>query len=163
LRRPRGRGGRAGRGAGGRHPRPLRRAGRLDHRRARRRGGEARIHEADVLRRGPGADGGRARRRRPGAACQPRQDVDPARPDPTGGGGMSALVAGDLAAVQEAVREGGPLVPVAGGTKTAMHPDPAGDVRALDVSGLTGVVDYDPAELTFTARPGTPLAEIDAM
>lgn len=25
------------------------------------------------------------------------------------------------------------------------------------------MVDYDPAELTFTARPGTPLAEIDAM
>jgi glycolate oxidase FAD binding subunit len=52
---------------------------------------------------------------------------------------------------------------VAGGTKTATHPDPDGTVRALDVSGLSGIVEYDPAELTFTARPGTPLAEIDAM
>lgn len=76
---------------------------------------------------------------------------------------MSALAATDVATVQEAVREGTPLVPVAGGTQTATHPVPGGAARALDVSGLTGVVDYDPAELTFTARPGTPLAEIDAM
>src|SRR5690606_25923261 len=32
----------------------------------------------------------------------------------------------------------------------------------LDVGGLRGIVDYDPAELTFTARPGTPLAQIAA-
>jgi glycolate oxidase FAD binding subunit len=76
---------------------------------------------------------------------------------------VSALVATDVAAVQEAVREGAPLAPVAGRTQTATHPDPAGAIRLLDVSGLTGVVDYDPAELTITARPGTPLAEIDAM
>jgi glycolate oxidase FAD binding subunit len=76
---------------------------------------------------------------------------------------VSAIVATDVAAVQEAVREAGPLIPVAGGTQTATHPDPAGPIGALDVSGLRGVVDYDPAELTFTARPGTPLAEIDAM
>ncbi|HET7121142.1 MAG TPA: FAD-binding protein [Solirubrobacterales bacterium] len=76
---------------------------------------------------------------------------------------MSALVATDAAAVQEAVREGAPLLPVAGRTLTATHPEPGGALGALDVSGLTGVVDYDPAELTFTARAGTPLAEIDAM
>jgi glycolate oxidase FAD binding subunit len=75
----------------------------------------------------------------------------------------AVVVAADVAAVQEAVREAGPLIPVAGGTQTATHPDPAGPIRALDVSGLRGVVDYDPAELTFTARPGTPLAEIEAM
>jgi glycolate oxidase FAD binding subunit len=76
---------------------------------------------------------------------------------------VSALVASDVAAVQEAVREGLPLIPVAGGTQTATHPGPEGGARALDVSGLTGIVEYDPAELTFTARPGTPLAEIEAM
>ncbi len=76
---------------------------------------------------------------------------------------MSAIVAADVATVQAAVREGVPLIPVAGGTKTATHPGPEGAVRALDVSGLSGIVEYDPAELTFTARPGTPLAEIDAM
>lgn len=76
---------------------------------------------------------------------------------------MSSLVATDVGAVQEVVRDGGSVLAVAGGTQTATHPDPAGDVRRLDVSGLTGIVDYDPAELTFTARPGTTLTEIDAM
>jgi len=75
---------------------------------------------------------------------------------------VSALVATTAAEVQEAVREGdGPLIPMAGGTHTATLPDQDGPARALDVSGLAGVVEYDPAELTFTARPGTPLAEID--
>jgi glycolate oxidase FAD binding subunit len=76
---------------------------------------------------------------------------------------VSALVASDAAAVQEALREGTSLIPVAGGTQTGTHPDPAGAAQPLDVRGLQGVVDYDPAELTFTARPGTPLVEIDAM
>jgi glycolate oxidase FAD binding subunit len=76
---------------------------------------------------------------------------------------VSTLVAGDIAAVQEAISEGEPLRPVAGGTHTATLPPADGPVRALDVSGLTGVVDYDPGELTFTARPGTTLAEIGTM
>lgn len=76
---------------------------------------------------------------------------------------MSVLIAGDAADVQEAVRAGEPLIPVAGGTHTATAPGPDGPVPVLDVGGLTGVVDYDPAELTFTARPGTTLVEIDAM
>jgi glycolate oxidase FAD binding subunit len=76
---------------------------------------------------------------------------------------VSAPVAVDVAAVQAAVREGGPLVPVAGGTHPATVPGPDGPARALDVSGLAGIVDYDPAELTFTARPGTTLAELDTV
>jgi glycolate oxidase FAD binding subunit len=98
---------------------------------------------------------------------------------------VSAPAASDAAGVQEAVRsavgEGSAIVPVAGGTHPATLPGRAADgdppagtrlgddqdrsapARALDVSCLAGVVDYDPAELTFTARPGTPLAEIDAM
>jgi len=76
---------------------------------------------------------------------------------------VSALVAADVAAVQAAVREGGPLVPVAGRTHPATVPGPDGPARALDVSGLAGIVDYDPAELTFTARPGTTLAELDTV
>jgi glycolate oxidase FAD binding subunit len=73
------------------------------------------------------------------------------------------MVATDAAEVQAAMREGTPLVPVAGGTMPATYPDDAGPAFPLDVSGLAGIVEYDPAELTFTARPGTPLAEIDAM
>ena len=33
----------------------------------------------------------------------------------------------------------------------------------LDVSRLAGIVDYEPAELVLTARPGTPLQEIEAL
>lgn len=76
---------------------------------------------------------------------------------------MSVLVADDVVAVQEAVREGEQLMPVAGGTHTATCPGHDGPARVLDVSGLNGVLDYDPAELTFTARPGTTLVEIEAM
>ena len=35
-----------------------------------------------------------------------------------------------------------------------------GDLPLLDVSGLAGIVKYEPEELILTARPGTPLAEI---
>jgi glycolate oxidase FAD binding subunit len=75
---------------------------------------------------------------------------------------VSALVANDVAAVREALAAGEPLHPVAGGTHTAALPAGEAD-RVLDVSGLTGIVEYDPAELTFTARPGTTLAEIEEM
>jgi glycolate oxidase FAD binding subunit len=53
------------------------------------------------------------------------------------------------------------LLPVAGATKPALS-EAAADVTALDVSGLRGMLEYDPAELTFTARAGTPLREIAA-
>jgi glycolate oxidase FAD binding subunit len=73
------------------------------------------------------------------------------------------MVASDVAEVQAAMRTAPWLVPVAGGTKPATYPDDAGPALPLDVSGLAGIVEYDPAELTFTARPGTPLTEIDSM
>ncbi len=38
-----------------------------------------------------------------------------------------------------------------------------GDLPMLDVSGLSGIVKYEPAELIVTARPATPLAEIKAV
>ncbi len=65
-------------------------------------------------------------------------------------------------AVQDAVRDGPRVLPVGAGTKPALSAQPPGDVVCLDVSGLRGMVEYDPAELTFTARAGTPVAEIDA-
>ena len=71
------------------------------------------------------------------------------------------VAADSVAAVQEAVREGGRVLPVGGGSKSALSTPPAG-AAALDVSGLRGIVDYDPAELTFTALAGTPVAEVGA-
>ena len=70
-------------------------------------------------------------------------------------------VMGDVDELAEAVAAASRVVPVAGATKPALSEPPEG-VVALDVNGLRGLVDYDPAELTFTARPGTPVAEIAA-
>jgi glycolate oxidase FAD binding subunit len=50
---------------------------------------------------------------------------------------------------------------VAGGTKRGIgRPVVA---PTLDLSGLSGIVDYQPGELVLTARPGTPLAQIEAL
>lgn len=48
-----------------------------------------------------------------------------------------------------------------GGTKAAIGAPR--QVPVLDVSAVRGVVDYDPAELVLTLRPGTPLAEVEAL
>ncbi|MDP8967513.1 MAG: FAD-binding protein [Actinomycetota bacterium] len=52
------------------------------------------------------------------------------------------------------------LLPRGGGTKPALSDPPEG-TTSLDVSGLTGIEDYDPEELTFTARAGTPVRTIE--
>ena len=51
------------------------------------------------------------------------------------------------------------LLPRGGRSKTALTP-PAGS-QILDVSELTGLLEYSPSEYTFTALAGTSLAEID--
>jgi len=51
------------------------------------------------------------------------------------------------------------LLPRGGKSKTAMTP-PTGS-QILDVSELTGLVEYSPSEYTFTALAGTSLSEID--
>jgi glycolate oxidase FAD binding subunit len=48
---------------------------------------------------------------------------------------------------------------VGGGTRRAAG-NPMGDLPVLDVSGLSGIVKYQPEELILTARPGTGLAEV---
>lgn len=50
----------------------------------------------------------------------------------------------------------------AGGSKSALG-HPSHTDRLLDVRGIAGIIDYDPAELVLTARPGTPLAEIETL
>jgi glycolate oxidase FAD binding subunit len=53
------------------------------------------------------------------------------------------------------------VLPVGARTKPALARSPSG-CAALTLCGLSGIVEYDPGELTFTALAGTPLAEIGA-
>ena len=60
-----------------------------------------------------------------------------------------------------AVAEERPLELVAGGSKRGLgRPVQAGEV--LDLSRLSGIGDYEPAELVLTAAAGTPLEELEA-
>jgi glycolate oxidase FAD binding subunit len=78
---------------------------------------------------------------------------------------MSILKPSDAKQIAEmiswVVAEDDSLEIVAGGTKRALG-RPMKTDHVLDVSGLTGIVDYEAAELVMTARPGEPLAAIDA-
>jgi len=59
------------------------------------------------------------------------------------------------------VAEGDTLEIVAGGTKRALG-RPMKTDHVLDVSRLSGIVEYEAAELVLTAQPGEPLASISA-
>ncbi len=72
-----------------------------------------------------------------------------------------SLATDNVEALQDAVRRGPRVLPHGAATKPALSSAPDGAV-ALDVSGLSGIVEYDPAELTFTALAGTPVAEVSA-
>lgn len=64
--------------------------------------------------------------------------------------------------VQELIRRGNSgtrLLPVAGATKPALSQGGEG-VVAVDMSELRGIVEYDPAELTVTARAATPVVDV---
>jgi glycolate oxidase FAD binding subunit len=65
-------------------------------------------------------------------------------------------------AVQTAIIEGRPLELIGGGSKRAFGRPSEADVR-LDLSALSGIVLYEPEELVLTAKPGTPLAEIESV
>ncbi len=76
---------------------------------------------------------------------------------------MVTISATNAAAIAEAVRDacdrGRTLEVVGTGTRRGYGRPMAAD-DMLDVGELAGVVDYDPAELVLTARPGTPIADI---
>src|ERR1700748_2561264 len=55
-----------------------------------------------------------------------------------------------------------PFEIVAGGTRRSVG-KPMGELPVLDVSGLAGILKYEPEELILTAAPATPLAEINAV
>ena len=60
----------------------------------------------------------------------------------------------------EIVRDSdGPVLPVGARTKPALS---AANADLIDMTGLSGILEYQPSEFTFTALAGTPLAEINA-
>lgn len=61
-------------------------------------------------------------------------------------------------AVRAAAADHRVLHPCGGGSKSGLAGTPRGE--DLDVTGVRGIVDYDPAELVVTVRAGTPLAEL---
>lgn len=65
-------------------------------------------------------------------------------------------------AVRSALAEDLSLELVGGGSKRGFGRPVAADVE-LDLSGLSGVIDYQPEELVVTLRPGTPIAELEAL
>ncbi|MDW8153748.1 MAG: FAD-binding protein [Armatimonadota bacterium] len=69
---------------------------------------------------------------------------------------------GTAAEVQEIVRERRFVLPRGGGTKTALSTPPS-EATVLDLSRLSGVLDYDPMEFTFTALAGTPVRAVEEM
>ena len=74
--------------------------------------------------------------------------------------------AGNLSQVMDFVRAARagktPFEIVAGGTRRNVG-KPLADLPLLDVSGLSGILKYEPEELIITAAPATPLAEIIAV
>src|ERR1700730_8232270 len=63
-------------------------------------------------------------------------------------------------AVRDARGRAAPLEIVGNGTKRAFGRPCEGE--RLDVSGLSGIVVYEPEELVLTAKPGTTLLEVNA-
>jgi glycolate oxidase FAD binding subunit len=61
-----------------------------------------------------------------------------------------------LAAVRQAVR----FLPRGGGTKPALS-TPLEGMDTLDTSHLSGMLEYEPGEFTFTALAGTPVAQVE--
>ncbi|MGH9163527.1 MAG: FAD-binding protein [Vicinamibacteraceae bacterium] len=64
--------------------------------------------------------------------------------------------------VSDIVRAHVRLRPVAGRSKPALSA-PDSETASVDVSALTGLLEYQPQESTFSARAATPVSEIDAL
>lgn len=62
--------------------------------------------------------------------------------------------------LQDIVREDGKVFPVGSGTKPALS-SAAPNARALDLRGLQGITEYEPAEYTITALAGTRVSELE--
>ncbi|HEX9842103.1 MAG TPA: glycolate oxidase subunit GlcE [bacterium] len=63
--------------------------------------------------------------------------------------------------VQEAAASGRPLELLGAGSKRG-YGRPVQGAQAMSLGALSGIVDYQPHELILVARPGTPLAQVEA-
>ena len=77
------------------------------------------------------------------------------------GARMTALVPSTIAELTDAVRATPRVLAVGARTKPRLS-DVEGGVALLSMRGLSGIVEYDPGEFTFTALAGTPVREIAA-
>lgn len=66
----------------------------------------------------------------------------------------------NISDIQEIVRTYNHLVPIGAGTKPALSAHSVG-VESVEVSDLTGMLEYQPDEFTFSARAGTRLADVE--
>jgi len=64
--------------------------------------------------------------------------------------------------IQALTREATCLLPRGGGSKPALS-GPLDGVQSLEMGALSGIVEYEPDELTFTALAGTRLADVNQM
>lgn len=62
--------------------------------------------------------------------------------------------------VRTAIQEYSRLLPRGGGSKAALSTPPA-EIPNLNLSALSGMVEYEPGEFTFTALAGTPVSEVE--
>ncbi|MEZ4620315.1 MAG: FAD-binding protein [Caldilineaceae bacterium] len=63
--------------------------------------------------------------------------------------------------IQDALQQSSALLPHGERTKSALVTH-SHDVQPFDLRALTGILEYEPGEFTFTARAGTPLREVAA-
>ena len=68
---------------------------------------------------------------------------------------------GEIVELIDAARSGRTQLAMRGGGSKAGFGAPE-LATVVDMRGFAGVVDYDPAELVLTVRPGTPLTEANA-
>ncbi len=67
-----------------------------------------------------------------------------------------------IPALQSLIAHAERVLPRGAGTKPALSTAPEG-VTVVEMTGLSGVVEYDPGEFTFTALAGTPLADVQTL
>ncbi|MER3482505.1 MAG: 2-hydroxy-acid oxidase [Meiothermus sp.] len=64
--------------------------------------------------------------------------------------------------IQEAVRTHPTLLPRGGGTKSALSTSQEGQT-VLEMTDLSGVLEYNPSEYVFVAQAGTPVADVEKL